>query len=139
MQVILFTSFQSTLHQCQCTFACSETTSGTCLPTPIVVLPQCAPKMPLLPDQGYRTSSHGALTSQKGKRRSRMELNLDCREDGPAVEFFPHSKIGNGATAKECLRGSLSDRDPFLRLLLCFGVKTVYPCFITSYDVPNSI
>jgi len=28
----------------------------------------------------------------KGKMKSRTELNLDCREDGPAVEFFPHSK-----------------------------------------------
>ena len=56
-----------------------------------------------------------------------------------AMDKNSNHLLGNRVTAKEFLRGSLSDRDPLLRLLRCFEVKTVYPCFITTYDVPNSI
>jgi len=43
---------------------------------------------------------------------------MTCSTDKHSNHLF-----GNGATVKELMRGSLSDRDPLLRLLLCLGSK----------------
>ena len=62
-----------------------------------------------------------------------------CCQMASARDKNSNHLLSNGETSHDFSRGSLSNGDPLLRLLLCFRVKTVYPCLITTYNLPDSI